>query len=30
MRINVDPEKTTMRAIDINGELIEEIIVERR
>jgi len=30
MRIDVDPEKTTMRAIDINGELIEEIIVDRR
>ena len=30
MRIDVDPEKTTMKAIDINGDLIEEIIVERR
>jgi hypothetical protein len=30
MRIDVGPENTTMKAIDINGDIIEAIIVERR
>ncbi len=30
MRIDVGLEKTSMKAIDINGELIEEIIVDKR
>ena len=30
MRIDVGPEKTTMKAVDINGNLIEEITVDRR
>ncbi len=30
MRIDVGFEKTTMKAIDINGDLIEEIITDRR
>ena len=30
MRIDVAPEQTTMKAIDINGDLIEEINVNRR
>lgn len=30
MRIDVGSENTSMKAIDINGELIEEIIAERR
>lgn len=30
MRIDVGLENTTMKAIDINGELIDEILVERR
>ncbi len=30
MRVDVGLENTTMKAIDINGELIDEILVERR
>ena len=30
MRIDVGLEKATMKAIDINGNLIEEIIVNKR
>ena len=30
MRVDVGLEQATMKAIDINGELIEEIVVERR